>query len=329
MNCQMAAWVATNDLDAAVRWLQAVERFIRTVEDHLSRFRPDSELAYLNAHPGRPLKVSQILWDVLASAIWAAEHTGGLYDPTILNALEEAGYTESFERLAWRAAGPVRPRPQRPAPQARTRFPWRGIRLDPAKRSVELPHGLRLDLGGIAKGWAAERAASHLSRLGPCLVDLGGDMAARGAPPLAPAYRQNGLRGWPIGVVNPKRPDEDLALLMVQNCGVATSGTDYRRWVHRGALQHHAIDPRTGRPARSDLLSVTVVAPDAFLADLYALMALILGSRQGAAHLAGRPGVAGLLVREDGSQLQTPGFDQYVLATGAASDPADAAVTSG
>lgn len=297
MSCDMGAWVVSTDQRAARARLEAVRELMNQVEAHLSRFRVDSELTGLNLRPCRQVPVSQLLWDVLAAALHAAQETGGLYDPTILTALEAAGYDRSFEQLA-----------ELPAPPAAVRRPgfgWRDVRMDPVGRAVTLPPGTRIDLGGIAKGWAADRAADLLCEVGPCLVDAGGDVAARGG--------HSGLDGWTIGVASPLDPDADLAVLLVRDRGVATSGVDYRRWTRGGAVQHHIIDPRTSRPAETDLLSATVVAPNAILADLHAKLALLLGREHGYRYLLRQPEVEGLLIGPAGEALATPGWGRYVL----------------
>ena len=189
-------------------------------------------------------------------------------------------------------------------PEHCPRYTWRDIACDPLTRTVTLPLGLHLDLGGTAKGWAATRAADMLADLGPCLVDAGGDLAARGAPP--------GLDGWPIGVAAPDHADPCWSNLMVRDRGVATSGVDYRRWMRGGVEQHHIIDPRTQRPAATDLRTATVIAPDATQADLYALVMMLLGREQGLAYLQAHPNLDGLLVDSEGHQWLTPGMAAYL-----------------
>lgn len=296
MDCDMAAWVLTAHPGVARTRLAMVKAFMMAMEDRLSRFRPHSELSRLNARASQVVPVSPWLWEVLLCALEGAQRTGGLYDPTVLDALEAAGYDRTFHEMA----DDDRP----PRPLAPSRKDWRAIRLDPDGRCVTLPPGVRLDFGGIAKGWAAERAADLLAPLGPSLVDAGGDIAVRGNLP--------GLSGWPIGVADPREASKDLTLLLVSDRGVATSGVDYRRWQRGGMVQHHIIDPHRRRPAETDLLSVTVVAPNAMQADLHALVALLLGSEAGWQYLTRQRDVEGLLIHEDGIQLASPGFQQYV-----------------
>ncbi len=301
MGCEMAAWVVTADAKAAATQLTAVQTWIETVEAHLSRFRPESELSRLNARSGETVTVGPLLWDVLVYALEAARRTDGLYDPTILDALEKAGYDRPFAAMAaHRSVG----LPSSALVSAHRPVAWQGIRLDPKRRQVQLPAGVRLDLGGVAKGWVADRAAAQLAVLGPCLVDAGGDIAVHGAPP--------GQSGWLIGVADPHHPDRDLALITVADGGVATSGTDYRRWYRNGLLYHHIIDPRTGRPAQTDLVSVTVIAAEAAQADVEALVVLLLGAEQGRRYLQRRPWLEALLISEDGRQWTTPQFHRFL-----------------
>ena len=161
-----------------------------------------------------------------------------------------------------------------------------------------------MDLGGVGKGWAAEQAAYQLKALGPVMVSAGGDIAFSG--------RRRGSLPWKVTVANPHRPERDLKTLALSSGGVATSGTDYRRWTSGGVRQHHLIDPRTGAPSVSDVLSATVVAPSLQMAEVAAKVAILLGSRKGLAWIERRPGLAGLIVLEDGGQLESQRLAQYL-----------------
>jgi thiamine biosynthesis lipoprotein len=294
----MTLWLAAPDGPLATRQLREARTFFEAAEARLSRFRPTSELSRLNARAGQRVEVSPLLWDVIVLARQTASQTGGLYDPSVLEALEAAGYDRPFQQIVDDAGASRAPAP--------TVGQWRAIQLDPATRSVQVPPGLRLDLAGVAKTWVAERAADLLARSGDCLVDAGGDLATRGAAP--------GQAGWPIGVADPCQPDRDLARLLLSQRGVATSGLDHRRWRRNGRLVHHLIDPRVGEPARTDLLSATVVAADAIPANRHALVTMLLGSRVGLRYLRTQPEVDALLVRADGEILTTSGFGKHVYA---------------
>ena len=216
MGCRMLA-VLDSDVEPAGERLAQVPGWFEVWEQRLSRFRSDSELCRVNDRSGAPVPLSPVLWDVCQAAIEAERLSGGLVQPTMLDALEAAGYDRGFESLA--AAQASEPSglwaPDYGGPTE--------IHLDRASRSLFAPAGVRLDLGGIAKGWAADRAARRLATCDPALVDAGGDVAVSG--PLA-----NG-QGWPIGVADPHSNTGRLVdTIALRRGGVATSGRDYRRW---------------------------------------------------------------------------------------------------
>ena len=291
MDCEIGFWLAGVGQATAARQFADAEAFIRNAEDALSRFRPTSELSRLNAVGGRQ-PVSDLLWQVLQAALDAARLTAGLFDPTILPALQAAGYDRSFRELPAFASARAGLPP--------TAGHWDAITTDEATRTVTLPQGVTLDLGGIAKGWLADAVVQRLGAYGPCLADLGGDIAARSAPADQP--------GWAVGIADPLHPDQDLVVLALRDAAIATSGRDYRVWNGPlGESRHHIIDPRTSRPAVTDALSVSVVAPSAAEAEALAKVALLLGAGEGAAYLEER-GVDGLVVAADGTVRPTPRF---------------------
>ena len=276
---------AEANLDRAERWLAAFER-------RFSRFDPLSELSRLNAAAGRPFRASPALYCLVDLTLGLARRSGGRFDPTVLPMLDAAGYDRSFETLT--------PRPiPRPAPGRR--FTWRDVRLESRARIILMPEGCGIDLGGIAKGWAVDRMARILGQA--CLVNGGGDVYA-GAP------SQPG-EPWRIGVADPFTPERDAVVLALQNRGVATASTLKRRWQRDGVIAHHLIDPRTGRPSRTDAVQVTVIAPSATEADYHAKVALLMGIRDGLAYLGAQPDVAGLIFRGDGASFETARFARF------------------
>jgi thiamine biosynthesis lipoprotein len=295
--------VLDNDVQDASQYLSAVPDWFEMWEQHLSRFRPDSELSRLNQHnTAAPQQVSETLWEVIQAALEAARASDGIVTPVVLNALEAAGYTTSFDVFTALEMGETGetgetgdqhpssiPGPTTGPTTLSNR--WNALETDPHTHTISMPTGMRLDLGGIAKGWAAEQAMQRLRHHGPVLVDAGGDVAMSGT-------MADGKR-WPIAIANPFAPDVQLDLLMLRGGGVATSGRDYRRWHAHGSSQHHIIDPRTGQPANTDIVSATVVAPTTCVAEMAAKMVLILGSQAGLAWLETQPDMAGLLVCED------------------------------
>jgi FAD:protein FMN transferase len=291
--------------DRRPRALDNIRRWFRTVERHLSRFIDDSELCRLNGSAGKPFRASRVLCDVLALAIEGARESGGLVAPTLLSELESAGYDRSFERVRRES---VRARAVKVAPRAR----WTEIELDRARRFVRVPKGVRIDLGGFVKGWVADRAAERLAEIGPSLVEAGGDVAISGP-------RSDGSP-WLVTIADPALSDgsgrvpigQVLEMIHVERGGVATSGRDHRRWRRDGVWLHHILDPRTGRPAATDVLSVTVIAESAARAELAAKTLMILGSKKGLAWIERRDPLAAVIVNEDGTVLRSARLRGYL-----------------
>lgn len=302
MNTDVVAIVHVPRGDEAVgaAALVEVERLFEAVEAALSRFRDASELSALNRSAGAPFYASPLLLEVVGAALDAARTTAGAFDPTILGALVAAGYDRSFERIE--ASDPTQALPA--AVVGPARWSWRDVRLDRAAGTIALPAGCGLDLGGIGKGWTVDRAAAQLRRFGRYAIDAGGDMYVGG--------RDSEGRLWTVGVEHPLDPTQDLLVLALHDRAVATSTTAHRRWQRKGQVQHHLIDPRTGRPSASEVLSATVVADSTARAEVLAKAALIRGLREGLRLLMAQPDVEGMLVRADGTYVSSPRFLQYV-----------------
>jgi thiamine biosynthesis lipoprotein len=302
----------------AARRLSRAERWLRAFEERFSRFRPLSELSRLNASSGRPFRASPQFFSLLEVGLQLAERSGGLFDPTILRQLEAAGYDRSFESIGGvtdvsfdASSDPLslweRARPALSIAEGMKgyRASWRDLRLDRERRSVLLPAGAGLDLGGIGKGRAVDRLASILGS--PSLVNGGGDIFASGCP--------HDAQAWLVGVEDPFSPHRDLTVLAVHDRGVATSSRLRRRWQQGDRLMHHLIDPRTGRPSTSVVVQATVIAPTTLLADYHAKVALLLGAKQGLTYLNREVDVEGLLVLEDGAVLRSDDLARYEFGT--------------
>ena len=266
-----------------VRWgVEEIER----LEQAWSRFRPSSELSMLNASTGQPVAVSPIMWVALnrCDHLWRA--TGGAFDPTVLDALEHWGYDRSFELLS---ASDV------PAPSAdRAPVPgWGSTTLDPDTRTVCLPPGVRIDLGGIGKGLAADLVAEGLVDRGAssACVALGGDIRVAGTAPEA---------GWAVPVEDPSA----LFTHTVEGGALAMSTTLIRRWRIGTRDAHHLIDPVSGAPARTGVVAAAVAAEEAWWAEGLAKAAIVSGLDAGAALLR-RCRVTGWITTDDGKTLAT------------------------
>lgn len=271
-----------------------LEPWFRKVESVLTRFDPESPLCQLNTAAGSWVLVPPLLYRAVAAALRAARETGGAYDPTVLTALEAAGYSRSFE-LGPQSMG-----------QARPAGHWSAVALEPRVGAIRLPAGARLDLGGIGKGlavdgaaWRAAQSARRLGRHPSYLINAGGDLAvqtAGGEPPVQ------------VDIDDPFQPDHTLASLHLRRGAVATSSALGRCW---GEGLHHIIDPRTGRPADSGVVAATVVAGRVSRAETLAKACIVLGAERGMRLLKSK-GCLGLLVADDGSVLLSPGMEDYL-----------------
>ena len=245
-----------------------VQEFIEAGEKRFTRFSDHSELARLNLSSGTWFHSSGDLFNLLSEARTFFDQTNGLFDPSILEALEFAGYDRSMDEIRNREVGQtaVKVTPQK--------VDFRDIRFDRTNQAIRLPPGMRIDLGGIAKGWIAERAASLLAFYSSaCAVSIGGDLYVIGQP--------EGKTYWQVAMEDPTDPTRTLAVLKIgSHYAVATSSIGKRKWIRSGQEQHHLIDPRTGEPAVTDWMSVTVIAPHATIAEAFAKSLLIAGSFQ-------------------------------------------------
>jgi thiamine biosynthesis lipoprotein len=250
----------------------AAKRFVLDYHARLSRFLPASELCALNADPRAVVPASPLLRSAVRAGLWAAERSGGLVDPCLLDALEAAGYTRSYEgpAVAPPPSGP--PRPAAPDSAAR----WRTIRVDDEAGTIARPPGLRLDLGGSGKGHVADLVAE---RFAPAVVDCGGDV------------RVTGIRE--VEIAHPLRP-EPAARVLIEDGAVATSSVVVRAWrAPHGGRAHHLLDPSTGEPVWTGLLTATAFAPTTLEAETLAKVALLTGDNDALEH-------GGVLIDQDG-----------------------------
>jgi thiamine biosynthesis lipoprotein len=240
------------------------QREIGEIDRVCSRFREESELSRLNEQcGGGDVALSPLLEQAIIAALWTAEMTGGLVDPTVGRCVQELGYTTTFRDLP----------PDGPPVTLRVHavVGWRALAYDPEAHTLRLPAGVAIDLGSSGKAWAADRAATAISAaLGiPVVVECGGDVAAQGSAPQG---------GWPIRVTA-HRQDESWQDVMVFDGGLATSGTTARRWRRGGVELHHIIDPATGLPAQTPWRMATVAAATCVEANAAATAAVIMGYR--------------------------------------------------
>lgn len=273
--------------------------FIRTQERRLTRFSDRSELMRLNDSAGRWFRASEGLVDVVRESIRMHAETGGLFNPAVLPALQRAGYDRSFDQLVDSDAADR-------GPTGGVVPGLIGIEIDWDGRRIRLPAGMQLDLGGIAKGWIAERAARLLAVYATaCAVSAGGDMFLIGRPSEEPF--------WRVTVEDPRDSTRSLAVLRVgPETAIATSSVTRRRWIQGGKARHHVIDPRTAEPADTDWLSVTVVAERMTRAEALAKALLIAGDQASHQMIDREPAAVFLAVDEHGRLWGSPGSEELL-----------------
>lgn len=287
------------DRARADRAATAAFQRIAELDASLSDWRPDSELNRLctrsdRAAPTSPVRVSEDLWKVLAACHQWSERTDGAFDATV----------GPLTRLWRRAIRQSEPPDEEALAAALRSVDWRSVELDAAARSVRLTRRFtRLDLGGIAKGYALDEALRALARHGVdrALVDGGGDVAAALAPP--------GAEGWRVFVPEADHPQGGVRLLLASGAA-ATSGDAARFLEFEGRRYSHIVDPRTGWGLTSRV-QVTVLAPSGLEADVLASAASVLGPEKGLRLLLETPDAEGRLSAgsDAGDAVrETPGF---------------------
>ncbi len=246
------------------------EDWLRRYDAALSRFAPESELRRLNADPRPVVAVSPLVLGAVRAALWGARRSGGLVDPTLGVAIVAAGYDSTWTGPAEPiAAALAAAPPRRPAAPSDG---WRRIRLGAG--TVGRPPGVALDTGGTGKGLAADVLAAMISGTADC----GGDVRVQGTREI---HVEHPLTG------------DTCERFVVTDGAVATSGVDRRLWRGGHGPAHHLLDPSTGRPAWTGLVTATALAPTALEAEVLAKCALLRGSADPLVH-------GGLVVREDG-----------------------------
>lgn len=261
---------------AADRALEAAERRIRNVEARMSSWIEHSEIGRLNRAPaGRVVELSTPTRQVLRRARAACQATSGAFDATLGPAIE-----------LWRAAGKRGRLPTAARVRAaRAASTWELLELT-EKGAVKAARSVRVDLGGVAKGYAIDEALDELEAAGLAggLVDIGGDLAVFGQPPEGTTWRVDVRDPFGEGV---------LGHLRIHSGAVCTSGNYARFTTIDDARFSHILDPRTGRPVTDAVPSVTVLAPHAVDADIWSTALSVLGSER----LASLPeGVQALMV---------------------------------
>jgi thiamine biosynthesis lipoprotein len=279
----------------ANRAADAVFAEFERIERLMSEWRPESELSRVNADAGaRAVKVSDELFDLVARSVRFSEQTEGAFDPT---------FAAMWGLWTFGDDGVNAPPDPNEVERRRTLIDARRVKLDAAKRSISLEAGMKLGLGGIAKGYAVDRAVAVLREMGvkSFLLKAGGEMFASG---------KNGAQRWRVGLRDP-RGTGYFATIELEDESFGTSGDYEHFFMADGVRYHHIIDPQTGYPATKSR-SATVMAKDATTSDAYTKALFILGPEKGMA-LMESLGVEGVLVGADNRVLSTPGLEGRLI----------------
>ena len=286
--------------EGAVAGMYVAKTFINECEQRFSRFLPASELSSLNRSAGDWLQISDDLMDMLQLSMYYYMETNGIFDPAILSNLKQIGYDRSMDEIRANGVGTPAPVPNRTLRPA-----FHEISFDLTNNRIRLPRGMEIDLGGIAKGWIVEKAAQLLHQyVDVCGVSAGGDILFIGQP----------LDGtdWDIYLEDPRSPTEMLTQLHIPSGAVATSSIMKRTWSQGEKIRHHLIDPRTGEPAKTDWLSVTVISPSVIDAEVYAKAILIAGEKELPRLLKGKQDLTFIAVDSNGNVSGSSNYKEYL-----------------
>ena len=254
-------------------WLDVIDRAC-------NRFHADSEISHLNGADGH-VTLSDGLVRALVAARRASELTGGLCDPTVLTSLEALGYDRDYDALGDLEDTPV---DLRPAPG------FAALGFDEVAHTVHKTPDWRIDLGASAKALVTDLVADDVAPTGGVVVEIGGDVSARGRGPEGP---------WVIGIATTLTITGLEPRITLENGAVATSSNDVRTWRRGDKVIGHIIDPRTGHSAASPFAAATVIDADCVGANAFATAALLWGE-DAAWHIA-QAGRSARLVRHDGT----------------------------
>ena len=279
-----------DDASAGERAIDAVMKSMHEIDDLMSTYKPESQVSRVNSRAAiEPVAVDKELFDVIRASLDFSQLTAGAFDITYAS----VGYMYDFRHH------------RRPTEaQIKAALPgvnWRHIELDPVRRTVKFQRpGMRIDLGGIAKGYSVDRAIEILRSLGVrnAEVTAGGDSRMMG---------DHRGRPWIVAIRHPDDPNKVVTRLPLSDTAMSTSGDYERYYDENGVRYHHIIDPRTGHSA-SRVRSATIIAPTAIQTDGLSKTAFVLGAEEALKVINRLPGVDAIFVKPDGRVLYSNGL---------------------
>ena len=267
---------------AAREAMDAVMAEMHRIDRSMSPYKAESELSLINREAGRaPVAVSDEMFNLLCRAQRFSELSNGAFDITYAS----VGHLYDYRN----ASGPT----DEALARARQAIGWRHLKLDASCRTVSFEReGMRIDLGGFAKGHAVDNCIALLKQRGirHAMVSAGGDSHVMG---------DRRGRPWTIAIRDPRRADDVVAVLPLEDVSISTSG-DYERYFERDGVRfHHLIDPRTGR-SPSTVRSVTILAGDGLTSEGWSKCVFVLGVEEGMRLIESQAGVDAVVVDADG-----------------------------
>jgi thiamine biosynthesis lipoprotein len=279
--------------NAAVAVFSSVEQEMKRIEEEMSEWRETSPISEVNREAGeKPVKVPKELLNVISAALKVSEISGGAFDITWASMRGLWDFRPGHERV---------PGPE----EVKKRLglvDYRDVVLDPAGSTVFLKRkGMAIGLGGIAKGYAVDKAMETVLKSGVtnAIIKAGGDIRVQGHAEGA---------GWEVGIQDPRDRGRLMAKLRLTNVSISTSGGYERFFVKDGLLYHHIMDPKTGYPARG-ARSVTVIGPDTMTTDALSTAIFVLGPQKGLELAKKLPGIEVMIVDSAGALSSSGGMD--------------------
>jgi thiamine biosynthesis lipoprotein len=292
MGTRVAVELWSEDAALAERAMDEVIAQMRRTDELMSTYKPESQLSQVNAHAHeRPVQVDEDIIEVVERALAMSKLSGGAFDVTYAS----VGYLYDYRAH------------QRPSEQqiaaALPGVDYRQVQVDREARTIRfLRKGVRIDLGGIAKGYAVDRSIDHLRKLGieHAMVNAGGDTRLLGDRRGKP---------WVVGIRDPRNEGRVVTRLPLEDEAISTSG-DYERYFEEdGVRYHHILVPGTGQSARG-VRSATVIGDDATLTDALSTTVFVLGVEPGMRLIARLPGVEAVVVDDQGRIYYSDGLAQ-------------------
>jgi thiamine biosynthesis lipoprotein len=289
---QMTIW--SDDEAAAAEAAKGVFAEMDRLDRMMTTWIPESEVSQINTGAGTTaVKVSDETYTVIARALEVSKASKGLFDITV-------GVYAGLWKFDEDMDGTL-PDPKEVLARKKL-VNWKDVILDKRKHTVKLRRkGMKITLGGIAKGYAVDKASKVLIDAGfsDFILQVGGDMYVSGT---------KGTQPWVVGIRDPRGPrDQSFAVAPVQDHAFSTSGDYERGFVKDGIRYHHILDPRTAQPARATR-SVTILAKDAFTADAWSKVLFILGPKDAMPLVEKLPDFEAVFVDADNNVVVSSGL---------------------